>query len=79
MLSFLALFPGLYASTSSMRLCILEAITNGRRRRPGNEVIVFTVCKHYTHVDGFHGMFHYGNWRAKGHVMWVVTNQQAAW
>jgi len=23
--------------------------------------------------------FHYGNWRAKGHVMWTLTNQQAAW
>jgi len=23
--------------------------------------------------------FHYGNWRAKGHVMWILTNQQAAW
>ena len=20
--------------------------------------------------------FHYGNWRAKAHVMWILTNQQ---
>jgi len=23
--------------------------------------------------------FHYGNWREKGHVMWILNNQQAAW
>jgi len=23
--------------------------------------------------------FHYGNWRTRGHVMWILTNQQAAW
>jgi len=24
-------------------------------------------------------IIYYGNWRAKGHVMWILTNQQAAW
>ena len=29
-------------------------------------------------IDGFHSIFH-GTWRAKGHVMWILTNQQAVW
>ena len=39
------------------------------------------TCKRLSHwyqTDSI-ASFHYGNWRAKGHVTWILTNQQAAW
>ena len=28
-----------------------------------------------TCMDGFHNIFHHRNWRAKGYLMWILTNQ----
>jgi len=30
-------------------------------------------------IDGFHSIFTIETVRRKGHVMWILTNQQAAW
>ena len=32
-----------------------------------------------TCMDGSHNIYHHRNWSAKGHVMRILTNQQAAW
>jgi len=57
--------------------------------------VLCLFCAHYLHhsslldvsttvflllfIDDSIASFHYGNWRAKGHVMWILTYQQAAW
>ena len=37
----------------------------------------FQILPLYRWIPWHH--LHYCNWRAKGHVIWILTNQQAAW
>ena len=56
--------------------CQTEVEWGQRQKADGPGSIVHGI-HHVPHGNSI-AFFHYGNW-AKGHVMWVLTNQQAAW